>query len=332
MIKVKVSFPNDADYLRQLPNRNSEWDGIQFFINDETDTVFDYWVIFGNLENDKTFTLCDKTKTILVTTEPKNVHKYPKRFIDQFGYIITAQEEIVHPNKLLMPEGQLWFLKMDYDKLISLVPPKKDKKLSMLLSSKVNTKEHYERVSFALKLKEHFGDLLDWYGSGIKPFENKWDVLAPYKYSIVLESASLPYYLSEKLSDAFLCYTYPFYFGCRRVEAYYDPRSYTKIDLSSVDKTILSIETVLNSGDEHYTLSLPYIKQNREKYLKELQFFANLKDVIKKIHNNQFPSKIENVVLEKDYLSIFEKVKNKFLHHKNPISQKILINKIHKLI
>ena len=67
------------------------------------------------------------------------------------------------------------------------------------LTSKATLAGHRYRLEFLRRLREHID--LDLYGRGFAPIEDKWQALAPYRYSIAFENAAAPYYFTEKIMD-----------------------------------------------------------------------------------------------------------------------------------
>jgi len=65
---------------------------------------------------------------------------------------------------------------------------------------------------------------------GFEPIADKWDGLAPYRYSIAFENFADDLYWSEKLADCFLAYATPFYFGTATIGRYFPKGSYIPID------------------------------------------------------------------------------------------------------
>ena len=125
--------------------------------------------------------------------------------------------------------------------------PEKKKLISVITSNKAFTQGHIDRIRFVSKLKEHFGDQIDVFGRGYNTFGDKWDVLADYKYHIVIENSSQTYYWTEKLSDCFLAETYPFYYGCTNIADYFPSDAYTPIDISNPDEAIKIIDKAIKA-------------------------------------------------------------------------------------
>ena len=115
----------------------------------------------------------------------------------------------------------------------------------MITSNRAFTKGHRERIEFVMKLKEHYGDKLDMFGWGFNGFEDKWDVIAPYKYHIAIENASIPYYWTEKLADTYLGNAFPIYYGATNVDKYFSKDSFIPIDIHDVDDAIAEIDKAI---------------------------------------------------------------------------------------
>ena len=107
----------------------------------------------------------------------------------------------------------------DLGKLLSFPAPRKTKLLSVILSSKQGSDGYAWRIQLANALKKEFGDLLDIYGFGHNPLANKRDAIDPYLATIVLENCSHPYYITEKLADALLGWSYPIYCGSESISS-----------------------------------------------------------------------------------------------------------------
>lgn len=288
MIKVKVTHPElpatilkpeiiPPDISFQTPNRSCIWNNCEFHINEDIERC-DFWVVFDDLL-EKESTICPHNNTIFVTAEPETVKKYDKKFLRQFGTVVTAQEHISHPHVINTHQILPWYVHKTYDELVTMSPPTKDHLLSIVSSNKRFSKGHEQRYQFALALKSYFGDGIDLFGRGIRGFEDKWDVLAPYKYSIVIENSSSPYYVTEKLTEAFLSYTFPIYYGCTNLEEYYPRGSFERIDIWDIEGAIDVIEHVL-SDENHYSEHLSEIHTARNLYLQKYQIFPALTNIV----------------------------------------------------
>jgi hypothetical protein len=278
IIKVKLTHEHpNWPFLRQTPNLSGIWGNYHFFINQDIQEC-DYWVVYdGMLKTEET--ICPSENIILVTAEPPSIKTYGQKFINQFATVVSCKRDIKHPNIIYSQQAQPWFVEKNYDELISISPPQKNKLLSIIASKTLVTKGHRQRYEFALKLKEHFGDIVDVYGRGTNNFEDKWDVLAPYKYSVVIENSRHDDYLTEKIADCFLAETFPFYYGCPNIDKYFDRSSFELIDISNFGESIQKIEEYM-LDEQHYSRNHSKILESKNKYLQELSLFPLLGSII----------------------------------------------------
>lgn len=288
MYKVKVSPYRKqlgTIYDRQTRGRSlTSLDGRYRFYIDEPCTDPDFWVVQGKGVRQGETCHVAPQNTIVLTTEPRSVLIYPDRYLRQFGTVCTCQEPTRHPHVIYGPAILPWFVgytedcegnitscSLDYDKLRTMALPPKTKLLSVITSNKAFTLGHIDRLHFVEKLKQHYGDQIDVFGRGFKDFDDKWDVLSPYKYHIVIENSSQRYYWTEKMSDCLLAGTFPFYYGCTNMADYIDREAFLPIDIKNPDEAIRIIDRAMAEG--RYEQSLEALKKSRMQMLDEYNMF-----------------------------------------------------------
>jgi len=163
---------------------------------------------------------------------------------------------------------------LDYDSLASLIRPDKSKLLSVISSNKSDTEGHRQRLRFVNALKAAFGDQIDVFGRGIRDVADKADAIWNYKYHIVLENDHSPYYMSEKLPDAFLGWSFPFYSGGLFADEVFSEQTFSRIDMYSPDRSIATIQNRIKSNA--FETAIPLLKESREKVLNDLNIFSVL--------------------------------------------------------
>lgn len=284
MIKVKLITPRSSNLqlimrntLRQTPNFLGIWQHCKFHVNQDNPNC-DYCVVFGGLTRNE-IVCCPPENTIFIVTEPKSIHNYDQKFLSQFATIITCQRKIKHRNVIYSHPGHTWFVNKNYDELSNTTYVRKSKTLSIITSTKQFTEGHKKRYEFALQLKDYFGNSIDLFGRGIKNFEDKWDVLAPYKYSIAIENSVEPDYFTEKLGDCFLAHSFPFYYGCPNIDDYYNLNSLIKIDINNFAESCSIIEKIINNK-EHYNKHLRYLIESKNRYLNHYSLVPLIADLI----------------------------------------------------
>ncbi|MEE1121807.1 MAG: glycosyltransferase family 10 [Prevotella sp.] len=277
--------------LRQTHNGNgiSSCGKYQFFINEDIDSP-DFVIVRGKAVRQPVTLHVAPENTILTTSEPYSVLSYPKKYCRQFGLVCSCQKELKHHNIRYTPAILPWFTAatfdhgngtatLTYDELKAMPTPKKPKLMSVITSNKAFTQGHQERIDFVEKLKKHYGDKLDVFGRGFRSFDDKWEVLADYKYHIVIENSQSDYYWTEKLSDCFLSETFPIYYGCTNVDEYFSKDAYAVIDIHDFDRSVAAIDAIINS-DEHYAEHSPALKEAKRQVLEDYNIFNYLATIL----------------------------------------------------
>ncbi len=293
MIRVKLStnFP-EWPLIRQTPGWQSIWGNCRFFINEAVEEC-DYWVVFDDVLQPEA-TRCPPGNTLLITVEPPSVKTYLPNFAAQFSRVLTCHRELKHPGAIYRQQSLPWMIggryhkdkgqwdatyTKDYDELSALTPITKTKLLSVISSDKAFTPGHRQRLEFVRRLQQHFGDQIDVYGRGLRDFEDKWDVIAPYKYHVVLENGRFRDYWTEKFSDALLAGAYPFYSGCPNLGDYFGEEAFIPLNIEAPEKAIQTIETGLRENRFETTVTVR--QEARKRVLDEYNLFPTLEAIIR---------------------------------------------------
>ena len=279
-------------FLRQFPGLFPQW-GPCVFDFDVDSTDYDWLVVYQDLPPSGDFfteekLLCAREKTLLITGEPSSITVFGKDYLKQFGAVITFQEPwaMRHPNVIYHHPGLIWhyglpFAEGDYitwDQMDKMGPPPKTKRLSTVCSQRTgNVTLHSTRVDFTWRLKDDVPEL-DIYGHGVKPMNDKAEALDPYQFHIAVENHVYDHHLTEKLPDAFLGYTLPFYHGARNAEDYFPKESFIPIDINDYKRSCEII--VSHLANNEYEDRLPYIIEARRRVLEEQNLFSILSNTI----------------------------------------------------
>ena len=212
-------------------------------------------------------------------------YNYRSAFLEQFDGIHTCHDFYNEKTTSTTPFLP-WMLNANHGESISSAHTRdikylkdlkslpKTKMLSVFCSQQGMLPSHRLRQRFTQILKSHFGDDLDWYGNGVNSVAEKWDGLADYKYSIVLENQSRFNVVTEKIYDPFLSLTYPIYWGAPNISDYFDPKSFTPINIEDAKGAIKTIEWVLNNID--YEETLPALLESKRRVLDEQHFLKRM--------------------------------------------------------
>ncbi len=282
-----------------------QWKDYKFRINDNYQES-DYLVVFEGVDEDIRIGKL-KYDSIFIAGESESIKRYSKRFLNQFDHIITCQRNIIHPSVLHFTPGHTWFVNKTYSQLNSIKSIKKSKLLSIVVSNKVFTEGHKKRLDFCLKLKEILGDSVDIFGRGFNEFEDKWDVLAPYKYSIAIENSNEDDWVTEKIGDCFLTHTFPFYFGAPNIDKYFKPKSFELIDIEDFPNSFKKIKKIIND-ETHYAEHLDSVIDSKYKYINNYTMLPIVYNFIEKLSVKIIKDR-KNITIKKEEISFLMKIK-----------------------
>ena len=172
-------------------------------------------------------TTTPRERRILFVTEPPEIKKYPRSYLAQFGMVVSPYDfRSVERRSMVIGNPCLnWHFGVSHasgkyvstfgclDELRHMPMPQKTGLISVVCSNKTATEAQRARLALVRLLKEQLGDVLHVYGRGFNPVDDKMSAIAPYKYHVVLENNLLPYFWTEKLSDAWLGWSLPLYLG-----------------------------------------------------------------------------------------------------------------------
>jgi hypothetical protein len=284
-------------WRRQLPDNRPQWGRCRFEFDPELQE-YDWLVAYDDLSpvggekfsSRKETLACPRDRTILVTAEPSSIKCYSRDFCAQFGLLITHHEPwaIHHPNRLYMQTGYPWFYGrsdtgvLGFDAIRSHPPREKEALISTVCSAKQDPDTlQRQRFEFTAKLQEAL-PAIDRFGKGVRPLNDKAEVLDGYRYHVAIENDVAPHYFTEKLVDAFLGLSLPFYFGCPNAADYFPPGSFVPIDIFDFDDAFDTISEALNGN--LFERRLPDLEEARRRVLEEHNLFAVLAREIEARH------------------------------------------------
>ena len=156
----------------------------------------------------------------IMFAEPRTFHRhfmiFAQIFNKRFRFILTSDQILLAraPNALFFPFGGTWIQNWsDRDTT-------KTRNLSLIASKKKSLPGHKLRHRVAVWLARN-GMEADVVGRGYKPFDDKADGLAPYRYSVVIENCQERGYFTKKIIDALLLKTVPIYWGAPDIEKFF---------------------------------------------------------------------------------------------------------------
>ncbi len=298
MITVKVlSKVQSREWLHQLPGGVPVWGHCEF-VFDPSAREYDWLVVYDDLPARRGERpalreeplACPREHTMLVTAEPSSIKVYGNDYAAQFGCVLTSQEAwaLPHRDRIYSQPALRWFYgvgarhEIPYDQMAAATHIEKTRTISMVFSGKKQWHTlHSKRFRFMQGIINALPEL-EVYGRGARPLDDKAEALDAYRYHIAIENHIGMHHWTEKIADAFLGFTLPFYCGCPNAADYFPAESFIQIDIEDLDRSLDTMVRAIENNE--YEKRLPYIVEARRRVLEEYNFFAVITREISKRH------------------------------------------------
>jgi len=278
LVRIDKNYTS-TNLLRQTPGGRGLWDGIQF--TEEPVDRCDYFVICNCLLHDVTLR-CPRENIWSLIQEPPEPWTKPWHTVaDNIARVYTVHPKFTGDKFVHGQTALPWHIDRDYDFLVSCDVPAKLRPLSCVTSAKRVFAGHHRRMDFIEALQNTFD--LDLFGRGLRPLESKWDGLAAYRYSLAIENTSNVYYWTEKISDCFLAWTMPIYYGCTRIADYFPAEAMVCIDVEDPHAADAIRDAI---REKRWERNLDAIAHARELVLQQYQLFPFLAREIRQHSSN----------------------------------------------
>jgi len=267
-VKLSTSFPG-WPVEQQTPGGRAVWGEVEFLINQPV-TECDAWFIYDGITSAEA-TRCPQGGLVLVTSEPSSFKRYHPGWVRAFDRVITSQRDLRHPGVVHGQTGLPWLLRKSYDELRLMPLPEKTGAMSVISSTKTTTRGHRQRLKFVRELMRHTP--VEVFGRGFRPLDDKWDGIAPFRFSIAIENSCHTHYWTEKFSDCVLAGTVPVYHGCPNVNDYFPAAASVPLDITDIPAAIHLIQGLLVSAEDEYASRLPALMEAKRLALEEHNLF-----------------------------------------------------------
>jgi hypothetical protein len=294
MKKIIVQIIRSWDYpdwRRMSPQGSMTWDNVIFTEDHVAEP--DYVVVLNQPTAPITVNVAPDRIWAIIQEPPTNFHRYLHKGQKAFGRIYTSDPEMIAKGVPYIASFPVlpWHVDKDFDDLARIDPfVEKTRDLSWITSTLAFLPGHKIRMALLNRLKGQ--DFISFFGRGLRPIEDKWDALAPFRYSIVVENHHGPYYWSEKLIDCFLAGAMPIYFGCSNLADYFPKNSFIQLDPNNQNLIEEFRSIIASNRAEEYRAD---IREARNRCLYKWQILPFIVDEIRKDQN--FPSERRNINL-----------------------------------
>jgi hypothetical protein len=274
-------------FLRQFPRRKPVWGNCEFDFDPDAKS-YDWLAVYDDLppyEGERFSTRieslnCAPQHTSFITMEPSSIKTYGYDFLNQFGVIITSQERwaITNSQAVYTQPALRWFYGdaptrlRTWDQMVMEPPEHKTEQVSAVCSSKQQKNTvHADRYAFTMRLKQLLPEMA-LFGRGVCPIDDKADALDAFRYHVAVENHICQHHWTEKLADAFLGLTLPFYYGCPNADDYFPSDSYIPIDIHRPERAAARIQQAIDNNE--YEQRLPAIREARRRVLEQYNLFS----------------------------------------------------------
>lgn len=312
-------------FFRQSPGGKGIWQNIQ--ITENQNDEYDVLVVLTAPEKPIEAKVKKEYCWLIMQEPPVRWFRWHRKAYSHFGRVYSFWKNDSCDNQYDGQPALPWLINKTYDELVSLTTNECKNKLnevSWVTSSAKTHKGHKKRMRFKDQLlKKQFSFTL--FGRGFNPIEDKFDGIFPYKYSVAIENTSCKNYWTEKISDCYLSWTMPIYFGCTNILDYFPEKSMILIDLNDINESINKMRHAImnNSWDKN----IDAIDEARKLILNEYQLFPKISKMVEDLAVS--PQKNKDIYLipanncpkrykyykKKYYRRLAEKAKNKIIKY-----------------
>ena len=283
-----VQIWQGREIFNQTPGQNGIWEDVHFTL--EPVVTCDYLIILNWAV--QPFTVrCPSNHVWAILQEPpqppfKDLHR-----ADPAYYRVITQDPELTGDRYIHAHGSIgWQAGRSYDELKACAPPEKPRTLSWITSRLAVHRGHRQRMDFLKRIEKQLD--FDLWGRGFHPLPNKWDGLAPYRYSLAIENYSGPHYWSEKLADCFLAWSMPIYYGCTNLEEYFPSEAFVRVDITHPNAAQKVAEVIRSDLWQRNREAIAYARQL---ILDKYQLFPRLVQDMRAFEATQPGSQVQTI-------------------------------------
>jgi len=229
----------DRDWSSFFPGRQLLHNGVQCIFGGHGDQ--DVLAVMGYTRYDYTARV-RQGGVWAWNTEMGIARPYPKCY----DHIFFHGDHPTDQRFVKAPPALNWWVGKSFDELATMAPPSKTETMSAIASTRAHVPGHIARNRFIELVEKEFPGI-DVFGHGrSREVGDKWEGLAPYRFTIAIENSSLPHYWTEKITDAFMAYSVPLYFGAPNIGDYFPEGSYIWLPIDEPERALDIIRHTLD--------------------------------------------------------------------------------------
>jgi hypothetical protein len=267
------------DLMRQTPDHRGIWDGIQFTV-DPVDEC-DFLILLNNNMKVEVKVKCPRENVWALMQEPyvKGFNDWMVEEHEDFSRVYTHHAPSESPKYIASHPAIPWHINRSFDQLVRMDIPDKAKAGSWIVGNARELPGHLKRLSFLKFIQKNMSRDIDLYGRAVHYIDDKWDGLAPYRYSLAIENSNSPDYWTEKVADCYLTWTVPLYYGCSNLEKYFPRDSFIRIDINNPEVGLAQLKNIFEA--DVWKKRIPALTEARRLVLHEYQLFPHMSKLIK---------------------------------------------------
>ncbi len=289
-VAVHENWRDFEDALRFLtPGGTGTWNGVHF--GPAAQVPDPDYVLVLNMPQATVAVTCPPERLWFACGEPPTPAHLPLHLGQGEGTVVLtcARKLAAAPppaiNRTFIatpPMLRSWRVHRSFDELSgdehSSVPEvPKTAALSWVTSAQAILPGHRRRLDFLTELRRRVP--FDLFGRDFRPVADKWDALAPYRYSIAFENSMAPWYFSEKVMDCFVALTMPIYFGTPLLGDFFPEGSFIRLDAD--DPAVFDRILEIIASDRWLAAQAP-LREARRLVLRRYNVFARLAHLMRR--------------------------------------------------
>lgn len=285
MVYINILTYLNHNLFDQQLDKNRFSDNYCFYENSTLDIEWDVVVVFEAITVPMNIK-CKRGGLVFIGGEPPMGSVYSTSFLKQFDTIFTAHPQIKNFKNIIRQQYfNDWHFGFNYsnkehnytfEEIVRMQNPNKTKNISIITSSLAVLPFHLKRLDFIDKIKQTFGNEIDYYGRGFNFVNDKADAILPYRFHICVENTSINDLWTEKFADPLLGFSVPIYIGCANMEEYFPKDSFYYLNINDIDGAVNILNKILEDPVKCYNEKLDKLIQARNLLINDYNIYPTL--------------------------------------------------------